>query len=116
MRWRSSMTQASGRPVEPVGPAPTGPNALNDAPPAIEPQAREAFLTAVGDYLEPEQTRQMRETLALASDAYAHARPEVAEPIRHTLGDALRTATILAEGLRIDAVTLAAVLLEPLVE
>ncbi|HEX8727264.1 MAG TPA: HD domain-containing protein [Ktedonobacterales bacterium] len=110
------MTQASGRPVEPVGPAPTGPNALNDAPPAVEPQASAAFLAAVGDYLEPEQARQMRETLALASDAYAHARPEVTASIRRTLGDALRTATILAEGLRIDTVTLAAVLLEPLVE
>lgn len=110
------MTQASGRPVEPVGPAPTGPNALHDAPPAIEPQAREAFLVAVAEYLEPEQARQMQETLALASDAYAHAPAETAAPIRRTLGDALRTATILAEGLRIDAVTLAAVLLEPLVE
>ena len=110
------MTQASGRPVEPVGPAPTGPQASNDTPLAIEPQARGAFLVAVADYLEPEQTRQMEETLALASDAYAHLPAEAAAQIRTTLGDALRTATILAEGLRIDAVTLAAVLLEPLVE
>ncbi|HEX5571691.1 MAG TPA: hypothetical protein VFX31_09905, partial [Ktedonobacterales bacterium] len=110
------MTQASGRPVEPVSAAPTGPDAPGAAQATMNPQAREALLAAVAAYMDDEQTRHMRETLTLASDTFAHAPAEVAAPTRRALADALRTATILAEGLRSDVVTLAAVLLEPLVE
>jgi guanosine-3',5'-bis(diphosphate) 3'-pyrophosphohydrolase len=110
------MTKASGQAIEPIGTAPTGPGEQAGAPVAFDQQARAAFLAAVAAYLEPDEQHQIQQTLALACDAFAHVRAEVAAQTRRRLGDALGTATILAESLRIDVVTLAAVLLEPLVD
>ncbi|HEY7850317.1 MAG TPA: hypothetical protein VIC27_09660, partial [Ktedonobacterales bacterium] len=110
------MTEASGQSVEPVGAAPTGPDEQPGALTAFDQQAREVFLTAIAGYLEPDEDRQIHETLALASDAFTHVRAEAATQTQRRLRDAIGTATILAESLRIDVVTLAAVLLEPLVD
>ncbi len=110
------MTKASGQAVEPVGTAPTGPGEQIEASAAFDQQARAAFLAAVAAYLEPDEQHQIQQTLALACEAFAHVRTEVAEQTRRRFGDALGTAMILAESLRIDVVTLAAVLLEPLVD
>ncbi len=110
------MTQASGHSVEPVGAAPTGPEEQASAHlAAFDQQACETFLLATV-YLEPAEERQLREALALVSDAYPHTRAEASAATHRRLADALGTATILAEDLRIDVVTLAAVLLEPLVD
>ncbi|HET9112099.1 MAG TPA: RelA/SpoT family protein [Ktedonobacterales bacterium] len=110
------MTQASGHSVEPVGAAPTGPEAQPEARTAFDPRARDAFLAAIAAYLEPDEARHIRETLKLAGDSFEHVPDETVGPTRRRLSDALGTATILADSLRIDVVTLAAVLLEPLVD
>ncbi|HZC04384.1 MAG TPA: HD domain-containing protein [Ktedonobacterales bacterium] len=110
------MTQTSGHSVEPVGVAPTGPQSQTQSVAMFDPRAREEFLAAVDAYLEPDEARHIRETLALASDTFALAPAGAAEATRRRLSDALGTATILAESLRIDVVTLASVLLEPLVD
>ncbi|HEX8995788.1 MAG TPA: HD domain-containing protein [Ktedonobacterales bacterium] len=108
------MTQARGRSVEPVGAAPTGPGARVRVP-AFDQRAYERFLAAVAAYLEPDEERQIRDALALASETGASVSAAIAETTHRRLADAIGTATILAESLRIDVVTLAAVLLEPLV-
>lgn len=118
------MTQASGRPVEPVGAAPTGlespkaqePPETPESASAFDAQAHEKFLSAVASYLESEEERQIRAALALADEAARLAPEDSAEATRRRLADALGTAMILAESLRIDVVTLASVLLEPLVD
>ncbi|MDE3229682.1 MAG: bifunctional (p)ppGpp synthetase/guanosine-3',5'-bis(diphosphate) 3'-pyrophosphohydrolase [Chloroflexota bacterium] len=109
------MTQASGRHPESDAAAPTPPDAAAPTP-AFDPAAREAFLAAVSDYLEPDEARHVRETLALAESAAQQGAAEEREALRPRLADALDTAMILADGLRIDVVTLAATLLAPLVD
>ena len=109
------MTQASGRPIEPAHVAPTTPDATAHVS-VFDPQARESFLAAVADYLEPDEIHHVRETLALAENAARRVSAEELGATRARLADALETALILADGLRIDVVTLASVLLAPLVE
>jgi len=83
---------------------------------AFDSQAYEVFLAAVTAYLERDEARQIHLALSLARDAFQLLPADAIEPTRRRLADALGTATILAESLRIDVVTLAAVLLEPLVD
>lgn len=112
------MTQTGETPVEPVSSAPavTADSASTDTRAAIDPQARETFLSAANAYLEPGEQRQIADVLALASEGLSHVAQSDAPTLRHRLADAIVTATILADGLRIDLVTLAAVLLEPSVD
>lgn len=109
------MTQPGGRPAEPVESAPTG-IAAHDGLAAFDSRTHKAFLAAVAAYLEPTELRHVRDALALTREAFRHALPDTREALRRRLDAALHTATILAEGLRIDPVTLASVALEPVVE
>ena len=116
------MTQAHGQTEQPSQTAPLRPvDAANTADEAqascaFEPRARETFLVAVAAYLDPAEERQIRATLALADATFASVAEGAHAALRRQLADALGTATILAESLRFDVVTLAAVLLEPLVD
>lgn len=109
------MTQVSGRSDQLAGAAPTTPDGVISAL-AFDPQAREAFLAAVAEYLETDEAQHIRETIALAESALPSVSAEVSAATRLRLADALDVAMILAESLRIDVVTLAAVLLAPLVD
>lgn len=112
------MTQTGGTPVEPVSAAPavSASGTSADTRVAIDQQARETFLSAANAYLEPVEQRQIADVLNLASEGLAHVAEADVSRLRHRLADAVVTATILADGLRIDLVTLAAVLLEPSVD
>lgn len=109
------MTQVSGRSDQLAGAAPTTPDGVISAA-AFDPQAREAFLAAVAEYLETDEAQHIRETIALAESALPSVNAEVSAATRLRLANALDVAMILAESLRIDVVTLAAVLLAPLVD
>ena len=109
------MTQVSGRSDQPAGAAPTTPDSVISVI-AFAPRARETFLSAVAEYLEADEAEHIRETLTLAESALSGVSAEALAATRLRLADALDVAMILAESLRIDVVTLAAVLLAPLVD
>ena len=110
------MTQASERSAEPAAASGGSAAAQQALPPAFDPHAHDAFLAAATTYLDAAEIGEIHRALALASDTFSVAPQESGSVIKRQLGDALGAATILADSLRIDVVTLASVLLEPLVD
>lgn len=108
------MTQAREQPQErlPRPAAPTG--ALPEGAVSLDQRVRE--LDAAITYLSAEDAAQTRAAFLLAREALASSPAGERASDARQLEDAAETATILADSLRIDAVTLAAVLLTPAVE
>jgi guanosine-3',5'-bis(diphosphate) 3'-pyrophosphohydrolase len=107
------MKQAREQPEESLprpAPASVGP----DSAVSLDQRVRE--LDSAITYLSGEDASRTRAAFLLAREALASAPDTEREGVARQLADAAETATILADSLRIDAITLAAVLLTPAVE
>ncbi len=107
------MKQAHEQPEENL-PRPTSASVEHASAVSLDQRVRELELAIT--YLSAGDAAQTRAALLLARESLASAPADKREGATSQLANAAETATILADSLRIDAVTLAAVLLTPAVE